>query len=607
MNRFSRTCVFLAVLAPAVLVTVAALIPLAQAASPPLVNWSALQTAGLTGAGETVGITSEGINGLATAEADGLVPAGTVVTDPSYIGEDPTDPASYSHAVFSAIVVHMIAPQAKIVICNGTATAACSNSSDYDGIVGADGVNVIANNQDEGVDTFGFAYGTSYTDSQDVWPTVPFQNANPGVLFVMSGSDSYGQGYFQGQWMPATVTVGGQTLTVENFGLASGGASDPDETLANPLLPPDPVFLQAADANPSDSPGFTLYVYDANGNFVATSGSETGACSGFPPAYFTCVSIPAGAALPVKIYAALTSGTVTGTTWLKFYVGNGIFYASPYWGLSHVTAGSVTPSLMGAGPNAIVTGGATSATATFSGSSVGPLLGFDAATNTFNNFDYPTVTGDWCLTLPEAFDGSSEFCGNSNSAPEIAAVSALLLQAGLTPAEIENSIQTTSTNPTNPGQWNGTWGYGIMNPSAALEQYVTLPQPAIEQGSSESVRVNVPLDLVGLCNAPPGDTVTAYSWNFGNGATAGTADVNPSWSQAGIHTVTFNCTDSQNLSGATPATMSVNVTQPGGSSGGGGGLGPFALAFLALFWIGRPAGFRRRTHARRPVPIRRCG
>lgn len=79
--------------------------------------------------------------------------------------------------------------------------------------------------------------------------------------------------------MPATVTVDGQTPTVENFGLAAGEASQPYETLANPLLPPDPVYLLAEDANPSDNPGFTLYVYDVNGNFVVQSGSTTGACA----------------------------------------------------------------------------------------------------------------------------------------------------------------------------------------------------------------------------------------------------------------------------------------------------------------------------------------
>ncbi|EQD30349.1 serine protease, subtilase family [mine drainage metagenome] len=187
----------------------------------------------------------------------------------------------------------------------------------------------------------------------------------------------------------------------------------------------------------------------------------------------------------------------------------------------------------------------------------------------------------------------SEFCGNSNSAPEIAAVSALLLQAGLTPAEIENAIQTDSTNPASPGQWTGAWGYGIMNPVAALEQYATLPQPAIEEGASESTSVGTPLSLTGLCNQPRNLTVTGYAWNFGNGSTAATADVNPSWNQPGIYTVTFNCTDSQNLSGVTPATMRVTVTQPGGSSSGSGGFGLPDLLVLML-----AAGCARRRRKR---------
>ena len=568
-----------------------AAVPLAPArAATPVVNWQALRSAGLTGVGETIGITTDGISGLATAEADGLVPADTVVTDPSYIGGGSSNPLDYSHAVFSAIVVHMIAPGAKIVLCNALT---CSSSSDYDGIVSADGVNVIANNQDAGSGFSDFGVDGPYDPT---YPSIPFQNANPDVLFVMADDDSDGLGYFQGQWAPITVMVGGQTLTVENFGLAAGGTSAPSETLANLLSPPVPVFLDAADANTSDDPGFTLYVYDANGNFVAQSGSETGACTGQYPGT-VCVSIPAGVALPVKIYAALTSGTVTGETWLKLFIGTGVGYTvTNNWGLSIITPGSVSPPLVDADPNSIVTSGADSATTIQASSGVGPELGFDTQTDTFQSLDYPTVTGDWCLTLPASFEGLSEFCGNSNSAPEIAAVSALLLQAGLTPAEIENAIQKNSNNPATPGSWDGTWGYGIMDPLAALEQYVTLPMPAIEQGSSLSVTPGESFTLAGLCNQPTSETVSSYSWNFGDGITATTESVTHSYTQAGTYSITFNCTDSQNLSAAVPAVMTVAVAARQGS-GGSGSLGPGTLLFLLLEVIAMCQFRKERDHA----------
>jgi hypothetical protein len=82
----------------------------------PLVNYLALAKAGLTGAGITIELDSLGLVGLQDAYDKGLLdPAEITIYKPSGDGASVSEPR---HAVRAAEVIHMIAPDADIYICN---------------------------------------------------------------------------------------------------------------------------------------------------------------------------------------------------------------------------------------------------------------------------------------------------------------------------------------------------------------------------------------------------------------------------------------------------------------------------------------------------------
>lgn len=544
--------------------------------STPVANWKSLLTVGLTGQGVTVGIVSKGIQDLSAAESAGAVPSNTVVTYPS-------GSVNSSHAVYSAMVIHEIAPNAKIVICNDSNLANC-----YTSLPGTYGVNVVADNYDEGAVNINFAYGDSTSNSQNRYHVSDI-NANPSVLFFLSGSDSYGTGFFQGNWVPYTMSVHGTSQTVENFGKVSGGTNAGYETMAQAPsgLSSFPVLLKWEDTNTTEGASFGLEVYDANGNLV---GSSSQGCSsiGYSSSY-TC-AVASGAA-PYQIYVYNNGPTgLSGNVKLKLYVGNGGGYTNASNWLNYVTQGGTTPFIPGAGPNAFVVTGAESDTTIYPTSGTGPLLAFYTPTDSYKTFDYPSLTGDWCLTVPKVSGLGGEFCGNSNSAPELAAEAALLLQAGISPSNLESALKSNAMNPVK-GQdiWGPVWGYGYPQLLQTLQSFVQLPSPSINNGFGITLAAGASTTLSGACAVPSGYSVSGYTWNFGDGSSGKGQTVNHSWSSAGTYTVSLNCSDNQSpgYSSPSPATLTVDVTSkstsvPGSGSGGGGSFGLTTLWVLCM-------------------------
>lgn len=545
--------------------------------STPVVNWKSVVAAGLTGQGETIGVVSKGIQNLSAAESAGDVPSNTVVTYPS-------GSVNSSHAVYTAMVIHKIAPNAKIVICNDPNLANC-----YTSLPGTYGVNVVADNYAGGAINMDFAYGDSTSNSQDQY-NVSEMNANPSVLFFIGNSDSYGSGFFQGNWIPYTMSVHGTTQTVENFGQATGGSTAGYETMAQAPSGSSsfPVFLQWEDTNTSEGASFGLEVFDSSGTMV---GSSSQGCSslGYSSGY-TCAVASGTAPYQIYVYNNGASG-LSGSVKMKLYVGDGGYYnTGPLNWLNYTTPGNVTPFIAGAGANAFVVTGAENDTTIVPASGTGPLLAFYTPSGTYKTFDYPSLTGDWCLPVPKVSGMRyTTFCGNSNATPELAAEAALLLQAGISPGNLEAALKTNALNPVK-GQdtWGPQWGYGYPQLLQTLEDFVQLPSPAINGSTGVSLAVGASTTLSGACQVPSGSSVTQYNWNFGDNSSATGQSVSHSWSSAGTYTVSMTCSDDQSpgYTSPSPATITVDVTSNsggGGNTGGGsGGGGSFALTTL---WV----------------------
>lgn len=557
----------------------------------PVVNWQGLKTMGLSGAGETIGIASSGTYGLDAAESAGLVPSTVTLTNPPGHAADAAQAGGFgSHAVYTAIVLHMIAPGAKIVICN-TGAISCVST-----LISSYGASEVVDNQDSGNtgDT------TTYTPGQPVSATIDQQAyENQNNLIFWADTDSYGYGFFQDPWVAKSVTLNGTSYEAEDFGTASGGTSNAVETVATPPTTNWPLILQWADQNPNDGASFEAMVYNANGSLIATSNSSaSGACSEMATGNsdLQCASIPGNAATPLKVYVVSTGGTPTAQTTIQLSFGNGGGQINSF-GLSILTpAGSVSPFMADAGANSIIVAGATSASTIYPGSGVGPMLGLNLTADSFQTFQYPNVTGDWCLTLPSGVTSiglGSEFCGNSNSSPELGGAAALMLQAGLSWQDVQQGMESTAYNPKLGGNaYSGAWGMGYVRPVKAFEQFITPPSPAIAGGSSHPVNTGSAITLDGSCLVPSGASVVAWKWNLGNGQTATTQNATATYNTSGTYTVTLNCEDKDShgtdlwapQTASTVVAASASGSTSGGAggsgSGGGGSFGPVGIGGL---------------------------
>jgi hypothetical protein len=547
----------------------------------PLVHWALLQNVGLTGEGVTVEIDSPGLKGLQDDYDSGLL-------DPSQMTiEFPDSVGNNNHATSTAEVIHQIAPQADMYICNETTAGQHRCHSDYlTGEPQEPHGDVVVVNAVRAFNS-GFAYGDAGVDALSQTAVVPQINAYPDTLFYVSGTDYYGVAYTQGDWIPMQASVGGETETVWNIGKAAGGEGAPALTLSNGFIPPDNggktaenrIYLLATAQNAGDDPAWRMVVYDAQGEKIMDTGEPDRLPDNECGCSRTTAVIPGvtEAQMPLNLYVMQAGGTITGDVKLKLFGGEGGGEGFSYdW--SPITTGSVDTQMVGAGPNGIMVTAACPETDTendcpFRGAlydtmGIGPLLALNITDRTWRELHYPTLAGDDPTPVfregaPLPVGGSS---GTSGAAPELGAVAALLHQAGLTTEQIIEASEATARYPdgsVTQGEWAPKMGYGAMQPLAILKQYVTLPSPAIDGPAQVDLSVGEAHDFKASCTPAPNASTAGFVWDFDDGEHGDTRTVTHKWAKAGSYTLKANCAetleDGRTFRAGHPAQVTVDV------------------------------------------------
>jgi len=100
-----------------------------------------------------------------------------------------------------------------------------------------------------------------------------------------------------------------------------------------------------------------------------------------------------------------------------------------------------------------------------------------------------------------------------------------------------------------------------------------IPQPPVANpGGPYNGTVGTPVQFNGSGSSDPDGSITAYLWNFGDGATASTVSPTHAYAAAGTYTVQLTVTDNSGLTGSAQTTVTVIAVTPPPPAGDGAAL-----------------------------------
>ncbi len=149
--------------------------------------------------------------------------------------------------------------------------------------------------------------------------------------------------------------------------------------------------------------------------------------------------------------------------------------------------------------------------------------------------------------------------GTSMASPHVAAVAALLISKSggtMTPDAVRAALQNTADDLGAAG-WDQYYGYGLVNPTAALASIGNNPPVAAFSGTPLSG--NYPLTVAFTDASTNGPT--SWSWTFGDGGTSTLRNPSHTYTAAGTYTVALTATNAYGSNTLTK-TNYVTVTAP---------------------------------------------
>jgi len=502
-------------------------------------------TLGVMGTGVKVGIISDSLCDPATSINSGDLPATLTIVN----GQDGcADPDARDEGRALAEIIYDLAPGANLFFRTGFPT-----SLDFIAAVQeltAAGAQVI-------VDDLGF-FNEPIFEEGPVAQAVR-QAIQQGVVFVSAtGNDA--QRHYQGLFKEFDPNDGNPLVNLHDFG---GGDTRLDVRIAaNATVV---IFLQWA--NPFDGSANTadydLLLVDAAGNTLAIS-NDNQLNTKAPPLeviVFTnttgqsitvgvAVNRVAGPALPFS----LNFNTFGRVTVLKHNVASGSIFGHPCV-RDVIAVGAVDVNSTGFGTLEDF-------------SAQGPCELF-FPTHAFRAKPDVAAADGVSTSLPDF----TPFFGTSAAAPHVAAVAALLIEAGGGPGAVSNTrlaniLRLAAVDRGTPGV-DSSFGYGVVDALAAVQALRattnTPPRSVIDSpGADLIIPPNTSVTFQGNCVDAEGDRPFTFAWNF-SGVAPPTTVQNPgdiTFPTSGVFPITFTCTDATGRVDPAPATRTITINNP---------------------------------------------
>jgi len=378
-----------------------------------------LRGLGFDGTGVKVGVISDGVDSLATAQASGDLPG--TVTIQTHMGSGDEGTAMLE-------IIHDLAPGAELGFCGpSTSLQMVSCVNDLANIYGADII----------VDDLGF-FDQAFFEDDFVAQAVATVVSN-GVFYTSAAGNS-AQTHYQGDYVDS------------GDGLGSHLISGADNVFDVNSLGNVRIFLQWSnnfDGTASDDYDLCLQGEDAAACAVFNS-VQDGAGGGDYPWEGRLLDCTLGCSVQVR----LVSGNAQ--TLELYILDGGVLNAA-----DRVTADSIFghPAVPGAIAAAAVDQATPNTIEAFS--SRGPVTILFPATEIRQKPDLTATDG---VTVTGAGGFSSPFYGTSASAPHIAGVAALLMSGGRTAAAVITALRQTAVSL---GAANTYYGAGRIDALAA--------------------------------------------------------------------------------------------------------------------------------------------
>jgi hypothetical protein len=500
---------------------------------------------GITGKGVKVGIIADSLCDPATSINSGDLPATITIVN----GQDGcTDPDARDEGRALAEIIYDLAPGANLLFRTGFPT-----SLDFIAAVQeltAAGAQVI-------VDDIGF-FNEPVFEEGPVAQAVR-QAIQQGVVFVSAtGNDA--QRHYQGLFTEFAPNDGDPRVNLHDFG---GGDTRLDVRIAaNATVV---VFLQWA--NPFDGSANTadydLLLVDAAGNTLAISNDNQLTTKG-PP-------------LEVVVFTNTTGRALTAGVVVNRVAGPALPFALNFNTFGRVTVldHNVASSSIFGHPcvrDVIAVGAVDVHSAGFATledfSAQGPCELFFPTHELRTKPDVAAADG-----VSTSLSDFTPFFGTSAAAPHVAAVAALLIEAGGGPGAVSNTriadvLRLAAVDRGAPGVDN-SFGYGVVDALTAVQALGaatnTPPRSVIDSPSADLIILpNTSLTFQGHCVDAEGDQPFTFAWNF-SGAAPPTTVQNPgdiSFPTSGVFPITFTCTDATGRVDLAPATRTITVNSP---------------------------------------------